>query len=332
MAITEYKVIKAHLESIEQAMAAAIDAGFQPVGQPVMQYPAEKTVMQVVAKGAPSTITDYRVIKAPIESISSIMASAIADGYQPFERPIMLYPDDKTMLQAVTKGSQDGGGEQVTIVVADISDATDTGKALLLADDEEAARAAIGAGTGNSNLALGTTASTAKAGNYQPTWAQVQDKPAVIGAGATQEAARQAIGAISAEDIPEVPAAPTWDTLGSKPAVIAAGATEEAARQAIGAISAEDVPSAPAAPTWDTLAEKPAFIAAGDTEAAARQAIGAGTSSLALGTGATQASAGNHNHAVTADAGSGLAAAANIQALAVALSTRIKALEDAVVE
>ena len=48
-----------------------------------------------------------------------------------------------------------------------------------------------------------------------------------------------------------------------------------------------------------------------------------------IGTTATKAAAGNHVHAVTADAASGLAAAANIQALAVALSTRIKALETA---
>ena len=46
-----------------------------------------------------------------------------------------------------------------------------------------------------------------------------------------------------------------------------------------------------------------------------------------IGTTGTKAAAGNHNHAVVADVDSGLAAAANIQALAVALSTRIKALE-----
>ena len=48
-----------------------------------------------------------------------------------------------------------------------------------------------------------------------------------------------------------------------------------------------------------------------------------------IGTTATKAAAGNHNHAVVEDAASGLAAAADIQALAVALSTRIKALETA---
>ncbi|WP_374833911.1 hypothetical protein [Paenochrobactrum pullorum] len=48
-----------------------------------------------------------------------------------------------------------------------------------------------------------------------------------------------------------------------------------------------------------------------------------------VGTTATTASAGNHNHAVTADAASGLAAAVNLQAAFVALSARIKALEGA---
>lgn len=80
---------------------------------------------------------------------------------------------------------------------------------------------------------------------------------------------------------------------------------------------------------WDSINGKPAVIAAGATAAEARTAIGAGTSNLAIGTTASTAAAGNHNHAVTADAASGLAAAANIQALAVALSARIKALEDA---
>ena len=59
--------------------------------------------------------------------------------------------------------------------------------------DASAARAAIGAGT--SNLAIGTTAMTAKAGNYQPAWGDVTGKPAVIAAGADAAAARTVIGA-----------------------------------------------------------------------------------------------------------------------------------------
>lgn len=50
-----------------------------------------------------------------------------------------------------------------------ISDSTAVGRGVLTAADAAAARTAIGAGT--SDLAIGTTASTAKAGNWQPTTA-----------------------------------------------------------------------------------------------------------------------------------------------------------------
>lgn len=49
-------------------------------------------------------------------------------------------------------------------------------------------------------------------------------------------------------------------------------------------------------PSWATLAGKPAVIAAGETQAEARTAIGAGTSNLALGSTASTAAAGDHNH------------------------------------
>jgi len=77
--------------------------------------------------------------------------------------------------------------------------------------------------------------------------------------------------------------------------------------------------------TWAGMADKPTVIAAGATAAAAWGKIQSG----AIGTTATKAAAGNHNHAVVEDVDSGLAAAANIQSLAIALSARIKALETA---
>ena len=66
---------------------------------------------------------------------------------------------------------------------------------------------------------------------------------------------------------------------------------------------------------WGSITGKPAQIGAGATKAAARTAI--------------EAAASDHVHAVEADVDSGLAAAATIQALAIALSQRIKDLEDA---
>jgi hypothetical protein len=62
-------------------------------------------------------------------------------------------------------GIVDGGGETPTsVTAAQISDATTVGRSVLKATDAAAARTAIGAGT--SSLAIGTTASTAAAGNH----------------------------------------------------------------------------------------------------------------------------------------------------------------------
>lgn len=46
--------------------------------------------------------------------------------------------------------------------------------------------------------------------------------------------------------------------------------------------------------SWNTIEDKPAVIAAGTTQAEARTVIGAGTSNLAVGTGANDAKAGNY--------------------------------------
>lgn len=71
------------------------------------------------------------------------------------------------IIQSLQSGSSGG-----TSVTSDqITDATAVGKSLLKAADAAAARTAIGAGT--SNLALGTTASTAAAGNHTHTIANV---------------------------------------------------------------------------------------------------------------------------------------------------------------
>lgn len=77
-----------------------------------------------------------------------------------------------------------------------ISDSTTVGRNVLTAADAAAARSAIGAGT--SSLALGTSSSTAKAGDYQPASTDISDSStvgrAVLTAG-SQAAARSAIGA-----------------------------------------------------------------------------------------------------------------------------------------
>ena len=92
-----------------------------------------------------------------------------------------------------------------------LSGATTVGKNVIKAADAAAARTAIGAGT--SNLAIGTTASTAKAGNYAPAWGDVTGKPTIPSATASGTRAQLDAGtdttvrAFSAKDIAEYVAA-----------------------------------------------------------------------------------------------------------------------------
>lgn len=65
------------------------------------------------------------------------------------------------------------GGSGGSASVDTLEGATDTGKSVMKAASPAAARTAIGAGT--SSLALGTTGTTAKAGNYTPTSAEVSN-------------------------------------------------------------------------------------------------------------------------------------------------------------
>ena len=144
-----------------------------------------------------------------------------------------------------------------THTASQISDSTATGRSVLTATDAAAARTAIGAGT--SSLALGTTSTTAKAGDYQPTWAQVTGKPTtfapIIGSGAADAVA------------------------GNDPRLTDAR-TPTAHTHTASQIS-------------DSSTVGRSVLTAADA-AAARTAIGAGTSNLALGTTSTTAKAGDY--------------------------------------
>lgn len=84
-----------------------------------------------------------------------------------------LTTTEKSNLVAAINEVVAAVGSGGSIDADSISDATTIGKALIRAVDAAAARTAIGAGT--SNLALGTTSSTAKAGDYQPAAANITD-------------------------------------------------------------------------------------------------------------------------------------------------------------
>lgn len=99
----------------------------------------------------------------------------------------------ETIIDLIEDG---GGGSGGTITVGDITDASDIGKTVMKAADGVAIRTAIGAGT--SNLKVGTTASEAKAGNWNPKVDDVSDASTVgksVMKATDATAARTAIGA-----------------------------------------------------------------------------------------------------------------------------------------
>lgn len=63
----------------------------------------------------------------------------------------------------------------VTLSTGDITDGTTIGRNLFKAADAPAIRTLIGAGT--SSLVIGTTNTTAKAGDYVPAWSEITSKP-----------------------------------------------------------------------------------------------------------------------------------------------------------
>lgn len=108
--------------------------------------------------------TDYSAVQARnTTDLAIAVNAAIADGWQPLAAPTLAA--NGTLVQPLVKGTPSGGGSGA-VTAADITDATAVGRDVLTAANAAAARSAIGAGT--SNLTIGTTASTAKAGNYTP--------------------------------------------------------------------------------------------------------------------------------------------------------------------
>lgn len=89
-----------------------------------------------------------------------------------------------------------------------------------------------------------------------------------------------------------------------------------------------DLPTGGGSVAWGDVTGKPAVIGAGADQAAARTAIGAGTSSLAIGTTASTAAAGNHTHAFTALTGTVAGVTgANLQLILNDIATRLAAVE-----
>lgn len=108
---------------------------------------------------------------------------------------------------------------------------------------------------------IGTTAESAKAGNYVPAWGEITGKPAVIAAGANAAAARAAIGAGTGDGTSNLVVATT------APAALASAAAVGTATTAARADHVHPFPTAAqigAAPTSHTQAATTVTVAAGE--------------------------------------------------------------------
>lgn len=154
MSVTTYEVLSANTVSELVALVNAA-TGKTPLGEIFIQGGAPR---QVVVTGEPVSgyiSEDYQaVVGVDPWGLADAVMAVMTDSIQPLGAPIIR---NNTMIQMMGTVTASSGG---SVVWDDI-----TGKPAVIAagTDATAARAAIGAGT--SSLVIGTTASTAMAGN-----------------------------------------------------------------------------------------------------------------------------------------------------------------------
>lgn len=112
-----------------------------------------------------SLTPDYKLPDVVVEAVQDLLSTAVRAGAN-----ITTTYDDVagTLTIASTATSTGGGGTGVADTVDTLGGTGATGRAVMKAADATTARQAIGAGTGSSNLSIGTTGLTAKAGNWTP--------------------------------------------------------------------------------------------------------------------------------------------------------------------
>lgn len=144
-----------------QANATAALASGSPIGWPFIHNRAFYHVFSATAAAEGS---QYQLLSAN-DAAHLQTAVVAASPLVPFG-PVLCRGGALYQVVASASLVQSGEGGSSTVTSADISDASAVGKSLLTAKDAPTALAAIGGGT--SNLELGTTATTALAGNYTP--------------------------------------------------------------------------------------------------------------------------------------------------------------------
>lgn len=152
---TEFKAISSRTTSgLVASVKAAITDGWQPFGS--INVAGAQSIVMVVGRGEDitSAITDFDIAVASSRSMMIQRANLkMEDGFKPFGG---FSEQTSQYAVALIKGEAEGGGS-ATVAWTDV-----TGKPSTFAP------------------IIGTTATTAKAGNYAPAWGDVTGKPATF--------------------------------------------------------------------------------------------------------------------------------------------------------
>lgn len=147
----------------------------------------------------PSVLTNWLRMNSPTDTVTSVNGQtgtvALAKGDVGLGNVSNTGPADLPVSTATQQALDGKASTSHSHPASQISDATTVGRGVLTAPDAAAARSAVGAGT--SSLALGSTSSTAKRGDYAPAAADISDATSVgrnVVTAASQAAARTALG------------------------------------------------------------------------------------------------------------------------------------------
>jgi hypothetical protein len=149
----------------------------------------------------PTAIANWQRLNAPTDAVTSVngqLGTVVLGKSDVGLANVDNTSDAAKPVSTATQTALTGKAAAVhTHTASDISDSTTFGRGVVTAASAAAARATIGAGTGSSDLVLGTTAGTAKPGNYAPASTDISDSTATgrsVITAASQSAARTSLG------------------------------------------------------------------------------------------------------------------------------------------
>lgn len=193
MTVTAYDIVIAtDVTTLKSEVLAA--TGQVPQGEPFVRggFPGQALVTGTPVVGYASSAYNV-IIGFDAADLKSKVNAAISATQQPIGGPVVRGDALIQVLATITEAG--GSGGDVTVTSSQITDATTVGKSVLTAADAAAARTAIGAGT--SSLVVGTTSTTAMAGDKFVQGAIVANPTATTSAAWTASTASDVEGVVA---------------------------------------------------------------------------------------------------------------------------------------